>query len=137
MKKNNLGIYKIILVTLISSVAITGIGFVDDKIWEIVFVIVGMLAYSIVGLLYSYRFISGPQAGKQAYAAVFIIITVIGYIIYQKLLEFKLWLISWPLYVKIIVISSLIISVITTIIIMCVRIFKSKKNAESLENING
>ena len=47
-KNNSLGFYNVILTTLITSLAITGISCLDDKIWNIIMLIIGMLAYSIV-----------------------------------------------------------------------------------------
>ena len=140
MKNNSLNItvYKNLLITLISTFAITGIGFLDDKIWKVIFIIIGMLAYAIVGVLLSLRIISGKKAGQKAYAAVFIVLLVFAYIVYEKLIEFKLWLIARPLWLKITVIVSLIVSIALTIILMCIKSYKSnksKKNAQNSENI--
>ena len=60
-----------LLVFLISSLAITGISFVDGKVWDVIFLVVGMIAYAIVGIIFSIGILHGKQAGKDAYALVF------------------------------------------------------------------
>lgn len=124
MNNKSLTVYKVLLVTLITSLSITGISFLDDKIWNIVMVIVGVVAYAIVGGLYSIHAISGKQAGKGAYAAVFIILLLLGYCVYQGIIKLQLWILSWPLAVKIIVPSIMALLIAGTIIWL---VIKSKK----------
>ena len=102
-KNNSLGFYKIILTMLITSLAITGISCLDDKIWNIIMLIIGMLAYSIVGILFSFGLIHGKNAGKEAYAFVFIILLILGYCVYCGIVTIQNWIVTWPLSVKIIV----------------------------------
>ncbi len=128
MNSKSLNAFRGLLITLITATAITGISFLDDHIWNIVMAIVGVVAYGIVGLLYSMHLISGKEAGKEAYAAVFIILLIIGVLIYNGILKVEQWILSWPLYVKILVPSVMgtgIIAVSTLLIIN--RIKKSKK----------
>lgn len=125
--RRNLSLYKVVLVALITSLTITGIGFIDDKIWNIIMIVIGMLAYSIVGILYSLKIISGKDGGKEAYAAVFIVLLLLGYCVYQGIVAFQAWLLSWPLAVKIIV---------PTVMILCIALFiflvlKNKKKESS------
>lgn len=133
-KNNSLGFYKVILTTLITSLAITGISCLDDKIWNIIMLIIGMLAYSIVGLLFSFGLIHGKKAGKEAYAFVFIILLLLGYCVYSGIIAVLNWIISWPLYVKIIVLSLLLVSII--IISLFYLLKKRKENNENCENNN-
>lgn len=123
-KNNSLGFYKIILTTLITSLAITGISCLDDKIWNIIMLIIGMLAYSIVGILFSFGLIHGKNAGKEAYAFVFIILLILGYCVYCGIVTIQNWIITWPLSVKIIVPSLLFVAII---IINLFYLFKSHK----------
>lgn len=118
MKRNSLGIYKVLLVSLITSLSITGISFLDDKIWNLIMLIIGMIAYSIVGFLFSIRLISGRKAGKEAYAAVFIILLILGYCVYNGIIKLQQWILSWPLYVKIIVPSVLVCLIAATIVLV-------------------
>ena len=124
MNSKSLNAFRGLLIALITATAITGISFLDDHIWNIAMAIVGVVAYGIVGLLYSAHLISD----KEAYAAVFIILLIIGVLIYNGILKVEQWILSWPLYVKILVPSVMgagIIAVSTLLIIN--RIKKSKK----------
>ena len=124
MNSKSLNAFRGLLITLITATAITGISFLDDHIWNIAMAIVGVVAYGIVGLLYSAHLISD----KEAYAAVFIILLIIGVLIYNGILKVEQWILSRPLYVKILVPSVMgagIIAVSTLLIIN--RIKKSKK----------
>ena len=127
-KNNSLGFYKVILTTLITSLAITGISCLDDKIWNIIMLIIGMLAYSIVGLLFSFGLIRGKNAGKEAYVFVFIILLILGYCVYSGIVAVQNWILCWPLYVKIIVTSLLLVSII---IISLFYLLKKRKENNS------
>jgi hypothetical protein len=120
----SLTVYKVLLITLITSLSITGISFLDDKIWNLVMAIVGVVAYAIVGGLYSIHAISGRQAGKEAYAAVFIILLLLGYCVYQGIIKLQQWILSWPLALKIILPSMMVLLIAGTIIWL---VIKSKK----------
>ena len=77
--------------------------------------LVGMLTYSIVGLLFSFGLISGKNAGKDAYAAIFIFLLLIGCCIYQGIVKLQQWILSWLLYIKILVPSVLALLIAGTI----------------------
>lgn len=116
--------YIALLTFLISSLTITGISFIDGKIWDVVFLIIGMIAYAIVGVLFSIGVLHGKQAGKDAYTFITVLLLLGGYAAYKGLLAFKKWVISWPLFVKIIV-PTIIFLLIVGIIVLIV--FKKKK----------
>lgn len=107
-----------LLVFLISSLAITGISFIDDKIWNIVFLIVGMIAYAIVGIMFSIGILHGKQAGKDAYALVFFLLLLGGYAVYKGLEQLKLWVLAWPLFVKILVPSIIGLGIIAVVVLI-------------------
>lgn len=111
-KNNSLGFYKVILTTLITSLAITGISCLDDKIWNVIMLIIGMLAYSIVSILFSFGLIHGKNAGKEAYTSVFIILLLLSCCVYCGIVTIQNWIINWPLSVKIIVPSLLLVAII-------------------------
>jgi hypothetical protein len=120
MNYKGLTALKALLIVLVTSVTITGISFLDDKIWNVIIAVIGVIAYGIVELLYSIHLIDGKQEGKTAYAAVFIILIIIGFLIYQGISKVELWILSWPLAVKIIVptvMGLLIIGTITLLVI--------------------
>ena len=109
-----------LLVFLISILAITGVSFIDGKIWNVIFLVVGMIAYAIVGMLFSIGVLHGKEAGKDAYAFVFFLLILAGYGVYKGLEKLRLWILAWPLVVRIIVpimIALLIGALITLIII--------------------
>lgn len=114
-----------LLVFLISSLAITGVSFIDGKIWDFIFIVVGMVAYAIVGILFSIGVLHGREAGKDAYAFVFFLLILAGYGVYKGLEKLRLWILAWPLVVKIIVpiMIALLIGVLITLIII-----KRKRN---------
>lgn len=114
-----------LLVFLISSLAITGVSFIDGKIWDFIFIVVGMVAYAIVGILFSIGVLHGREAGKDAYAFVFFLLIIAGYGVYKVLEKLRLWILAWPLVVKIIVpiMIVLLIGVLITLIII-----KRKRN---------
>lgn len=129
MKNYSLSYYRILLITLISSTAITGIGFLDNKIWNWIFVGLGMLAYAIVGFLYSIKAIQGKQEGKDAYAVVFFVLFIIGIFVYNGIRRVQQWLVSWSFGVKASVIVLLVLSIIAVSIIMYLKNKKQKKEA--------
>lgn len=109
-----------LLVFLISGLTITGVSFIDGKIWDVIFLIVGMIAYAIVGILFSIGVLHGKEAGKEAYAFVLFLLLLAGYGVYKGLEHLRLWILAWPLVVRIIVpimIALLIGALITLIII--------------------
>ncbi len=114
-----------LLIFLISSVSITGISFVDGRIWEILFYILGMIAYAIVGIMYSIGLIKGRKEGSDAYAFVLFALILAGYGFYKFLERVRIWILGWPLYVKIIVISVLGVALIL-IIVYKILLYKHK-----------
>lgn len=118
MKSKTLGVYKVILVTLITSISITGVSFLDNKIWNLVMLGLGMVTYAIVGIMFSLGLISGRNAGKEAYSAVFIMLILIGYFVYQGIVRLQEWIISWSPIMKVVVPVSMLIMIAGTLIIM-------------------
>ncbi len=121
LKRNSLTQYKILLITLITSLLITGISFLDNKIWNIVMLIVGMLAYGMVGIQYSLHIIVGKQEGKDAFAATVIVLIILGVFVYNGIIEFQRWICSWALWIKIVVptIMGILLIGIITMLIFC------------------
>ena len=114
-----------LMVFLISSLAITGVSFIDGKIWDVIFLVVGMIAYAIVGIMFSIGVLHGKKAGKEAYAFVLFLLLLAGYGVFKGLEHLRLWILAWPLVVKIIVsavVALCIVGVITLII------FKRRKS---------
>ena len=116
-----------LLVFLISSIAITNISFIDGKIWEIIFLVVGMISYAIVGTLFSIGILSTKQNGRDAYALVFFLLILAGYGFYRLLRLIRDWILSWPLIAKIIVPISIGLVLLAGIILVIAKIVKEKK----------
>lgn len=125
MENKSLSVYKILLTVLCSSLVITGVSYIDDKIWNFVFLILGMITYSIVGILYSIKLLHGRSAGKGAYCAIFIILIAIGCCVYSGIVAVQNWIAQWQLWAKIAVPSMLAVLIVLTIIIM---VYKKKKS---------
>lgn len=105
------------IVLLISSLAITGISYIDDQIWNVIFLVAGMVSYSIVGFLFSIGALRGKESGKEAYGYVFFLLILGGFFVYQKLVEFKDWVLEWPIGVKIAVPSVIALTIIALFVI--------------------
>lgn len=135
----SLKIYKVLLVTLITSLSITGISYLDDKNWNIVLLVIGMTTYSIVGFLFSIGLLHGKNAGKEAYGAIFIILLLLGYGVYCGIVNLQIWILSWALWIKITV-PVILIAIIVIAIVLIVKSSHSKnkvvdpKEKENSEN---
>lgn len=119
-----------LLVFLISSIAITGISFIDGKIWDIIFLVVGMIAYAIVGFLFSIGLLSTKKDGKDAYAFVFLLLLLGGFGFYKLLELIRNWILSWPLFVKILVPTLIIVGICVGIFFVVRRMIILKKHPE-------
>lgn len=119
-----------LLVFLISSIAITGISFIDGKIWDIIFLVVGMIAYAIVGFLFSIGLLSTKKDGKDAYAFVFLLLLLGGFGFYKLLELIRNWILSWPLFVKILVPTLIIAGICVGIFFVIRRMIILKKHPE-------
>ena len=119
-----------LLVFLISSIAITGISFIDGKIWDIIFLVVGMIAYAIVGFLFSIGLLSTKKDGKDAYAFVFLLLLLGGYGFYKLLELIRNWILFWPLFVKILVPTLIITGICVGIFFVLRRMIILKKHPE-------
>jgi len=130
-ERDNLRFYLGILIMLITSLGITGIGFIDDHLWDIIMAVLGMVVYAIVGFLFAAGFIRGKNAGKEAYVCVFLILLILGFYIYEGIIKLQEWVVSWPLIAKICVLSSLSLLIIAVAAILCVKVFKKGKINET------
>ena len=117
-----------LIVLLVSGITLTGISFIDDKIWGIVFLVIGMIAYAAVGLLYSIGVLRGRSAGKDAYALFFTLLLLGGYGVYSFLNWYRSWVLSWPLVAKIIVPIVMGLVLIAVIVV----VIKHKDDREEL-----
>ena len=119
------------LVFLISSLAITGVSFIDGKIWDVIFLVVGMIAYAIVGIFFLIGVLHGKEGGKEAYAFVFFLLLLAGYGVYKGLEHLRLWILAWPLALKIIIPAVVGFCIVAVIILIVIKRRKSKNEQES------
>jgi len=108
----------VLLAFLVSSIIITGVSFIDGIIWDVIFIILGEIAYSIVGLLIAAGVLRGKKNCKEAYSFIIVLLILGGYAIYKVLHNFKIWVLSWPLYVKILVPSIFLVLLIGLIVLI-------------------
>lgn len=93
----------LIISSIITSLSITGIGFIDNLIWDKIMAITITVASGIVGILYSFGFLSKRGSGAKAYAAILLILLCAEFYIYKKIIDLQNWIISWDLWIKILV----------------------------------
>lgn len=125
-----------LLVFLVSSLAITGISFIDGKIWDLIFLVVGLVAYAIVGVLFSIGILSTKKQGGDAYALVFFLLFLGGYGIYKALEALRNWILSWPLPAKIAVPSVIGTAIIVGIILTIRYAIKNKDKLKKEDSDN-
>lgn len=127
--------YIALLIFLISSVAITGISFIDGKIWDIIFYVIGIVSYAVVGVLFSLGILSTKKQGSDAYAFVFLILVLGGYGVYKLLELIRIWILSWPLFVKILVPSLITACIGVAIFFVINKMITEKKNQKMSKDI--
>ncbi len=127
--------FKAFLIALISSLGITGISFIDGKIWNVLFYIIGIISYLVVGMLISFGLLASKKARSDAYVIVFVALSLSCLWVYNLLAKFRAWLLDLPVFVKIIVPCALVLATIALIIANCVLKSKKKKiNAVTISN---
>ena len=131
MNSKSLNAFRGLLITLVTATAITGVSFLDNHIWNIIMALIGVVAYGIVGVFYSTHLISGKEAGKEAYAAVFIVLLIIGVFVYNGIIKVEQWILSWPLFVKILIPSIMFAGIITVATLLIVNRIKKNKEQRS------
>ncbi len=119
-----------LLIFLISGFVITGISFLDGKVWEVIFGIAGSIAYAIVGILIDVGLNLSKRDRSDLFWVILLILVVFIYKIYCALVVFKLWLMSIPLWIKILVVSAFGLA---SIFVGILKICKSKKKKENCD----
>ena len=131
-----MGKFKTLLVALVSGIAITGISFIDGKIWEIMFYAVGLLSYTIVGALFSIGILSSRQSGRDAYILAFVFLALSLFGVYKILESIRNWIMSWPLFVKILVPSLIVAGLMIAITFVIIQMIKEKKSKITKVELN-
>ena len=129
---NSLSFVKFLLVSFMSGLVITGISFIDGKIWNIIFAVVGVIAGEIVANLANILLLPKHKKGELTIGITIILLAFV-YRIYQAFYNLKLWLISLPIWIKLI---PVYIFVVGLIIVMIFIILKKKKNKKQIKEVN-
>ena len=106
-----------VLLFLLTSISVTGLSFLDNLILNRVIAVLATVSFGIVGFFYRVGFIDGRSEGGKAFRVVFIILILLALIIYLGIRKFQEWSITWPLYVKIIVPSVLVLFTIGILVL--------------------
>lgn len=123
-----------LIVFFLSSIAITGSSFWDNQIWNGVFYVAGLAAYAIVGILMSTGLIEGKGMGRDAYKIALFVLLLAGIGVYKGLSFVRAWMLSWELWVKILVvtlISAIGIVAVTLAVFRDIR--KNKRENDTAE----
>ena len=93
----------VLLIFLLTSISITGFSYIDNLILDRV--IAGLVALStfIVGLLYKLGIIDTKREGSDAFKGVFVVLLIVALVTYLGIRKFQEWVLSWPLFAKILV----------------------------------
>lgn len=104
----------------------TGISFIDDQIVGKILQGFGTVAYVFVGFLFSHGIIKSKQEGLDSYAAVFVVLILATFALYQGVTFVINWISNWPLWIKIALLSVGILSALLVLIYLIVSYRKSK-----------
>ena len=96
-----------LIIALAGTISITGISLLDSSFWNLLFRILGMIAYGIVGVLYAIGAISTKKGGSEAFWKTLAILIILGFFIYEGMGRVQNWFLSWALGWKIVFFSVL------------------------------
>ena len=125
-----------LIVFFLSSIAITGSSFWDNQIWNGVFYVAGLAAYAIVGILMAAGLIEWKGIGRDAYkiALFVLLLMVIG--VYKGLSFVRAWMLSWELWVKILVVTLISAIGIAAVTLAVFRNIKKNKRVKDTAKTN-
>lgn len=130
---NSLSFVKFLLVFFMSGLVITGISFIDSKMWNIIFAVVAAIAGEIVANLANVFFLSKHDKG-QLTLGITIILLALVYKIYEAFYNLKLWLVSLSIWIKLIPVFVFVLGLIVVVAILIRKKQKSKKPVEVDKN---
>ena len=121
----------VLLIFLLTSISITGFSYIDNLILDRV--IAGLVALStfIVGLLYKLGIIDTKREGSDAFKGVFVVLIIVALVTYLGIRKFQEWVLSWPLFVKILVPSVMGLMIIG---IIAIAIYDYLKNSDNYDD---
>ena len=121
-----------LIVALVGTISITGISLLDSGFWNLLFRILGMTAYGIVGILYAIGAISTKKEGSEAFWKTLAILIILGFFVYEGIVKVQEWFLSWALGWKIAFFS--ILGLLLAIVIL--RLILSQLSAKGESEAN-
>lgn len=94
---------KWILGLIVGGMTFSGIAILDEVVVKIIFAASGAIAYSLVGSILSTGFIMTRADAGQLRMGFFVVLVVVFLAVYMAIVNFITWLLSFPLYVYIII----------------------------------
>ena len=125
-----------LIVFFLSSIAITGSSFWDNQIWNGVFYVAGLAAYAIVGILMAAGLIEGKGMGRDAYKIALFVLLLMGIGVYKGLSFVRDWMLSWELWVKILVVTLISAIGIAAVTLAVFRDIKKNKRKNDTAKTN-
>ena len=125
-----------LIVFFLSSIAITGSSFWANQIWNGVFYVAGLAAYAIVGILMSTGLIEGKGMGRDAYKIALFVLLLAGIGVYKGLSFVRAWMLSWELWVKILVVTLISAIGIAAVTLAVFRDIKKNKRKNDTAKTN-
>lgn len=125
-----------LIVFFLSSIAITGSSFWDNQIWNGVFYVAGLAAYAIVGILMAAGLIEGKGMGRDAYKIALFVLLLMGIGVDKGLSFVRAWMLSWELWVKILVVTLISAIGIAAVTLAVFRDIKKNKRVNDTAKTN-
>lgn len=94
---------KWLLGLIVGTMTFSGIAILDEVVIKVIFAASGAIAYSLVGSILSTGLILSKADAGQLRMGFFIVLVVLFLAIYMSIINFVTWLLSFPLYVYIII----------------------------------
>jgi|GEM_PF-3432320 len=94
---------KWLLGILVGTMTFSGITIIDEVVIKLIFAASGAVAYSLVGSILSTGLIMSRADAGQLRMGFFVVLLLIFLTIYMAIINFVTWLLSFPLYVYIII----------------------------------
>lgn len=94
---------KWLLGLIVGTMTFSGIAILDEVVIKVIFAASGAIAYSLVGSTLSTGFILSKADAGQLRMGFFVVLVVIFLAIYMAIINFVTWLLSFPLYIYIII----------------------------------
>lgn len=123
------------IVALVGAISITGISLIDSSFWNLVFRILGMVAYGIVGLLYGLGLINTKKEGSEAFWKILLMLIILGFFVYEGIVRVQNWFLSWALSWKI-TFFSVLGAMLLFVIFLFVKSKISPKEERATSNEN-